>query len=435
MRLSKPLSRFRSAFWTGFCLMLSTAAGADPAVEALSKAREAARSLTQPVTLKVWNTHNREESETLREQINRFTSQYPSIRVELDTVAFADAQNKFKTAAKAGTAPDVFRSEVVWTPELADLGYLTPVDEWLSEADRADFLEAPLATCQYREETWGLPQVTDCLALLVNRAALKKAGVAVPTTMDELSSAARVLGKPADQRYGFAYPANESYFILPYLWAFGGDLVEASKREVLVDGPGAVRGLEFVLDLRRSGAVSPKFDVANDYNNQLEDFRGGLLPMFLMGPWATAAILSGDGFKSDPTNLGIHPVPAGPGAHRNSPIGGHTWTIGARCARPELAFLLIHHLTTPAEQAELTRKNNLLPTRKSAYDLEAVKTNSIALAFREVLNSARPRPVLPETASLIPALTPAFQDALRGDKTPAQALQSVAAQWRQQLRK
>jgi arabinogalactan oligomer/maltooligosaccharide transport system substrate-binding protein len=253
--------------------------------------------------------------------------------------------------------------------------------------------------------------------------------------MDELTSVALALGDPKSGRYGFAYPANEAYFLLPYIWAYGGDLVDATRREVLIDSPGAVRGLEFVLGMRKSGVVSPKFDVANDYNNQLEDFRAGRLPMFLMGPWATAAILSGDAFKDNADNLGIHPVPAGPGGHRNSPIGGHTWTISSRCARPEFAFLLIHHLTSTDEQAEMTRKNNLLPTRKSAYNHESVKSNRVAMEFRKALDYARARPVLPETATLIPSLTPAIQDALRGDRSPQQVLETVGAQWRQQLRR
>jgi arabinogalactan oligomer/maltooligosaccharide transport system substrate-binding protein len=324
---------------------------------------------------------------------------------------------------------------VVWTAELADLGYISPVDEWLTTEDRADFLDATLATTMFKDETWGLPQVTDCLALVVNRRIFETAKVPVPTTMEELEKAALALQDKASGRWGFAYPANESYFVLPYIWAFGGDLVNAERREVLLDSPGSVAGLEFVLGLRKRGAVSAKFDVANDYNNQLEDFKSGKLAAFFMGPWATASILSGTAFKDTPGNLGIHPIPSGPGGTRNSPIGGHTWTIGARSAHPEIAFLLIHHLTSTKEQIQLTVKNNLLPTRKSAYDTPEVKSNRVALAFREALNSARPRPVLPETASLIPALTPAFQDALRGDKTAKEAMESVAAQWRQQLKR
>ena len=425
--------RFRPLAATALVCVAAIATPTAARADRRSDAEAKAAALKAPVTLKFWQTHNAEETLTLKALLGEFEKTHPNVKVAVDTVAFAEAQHKFKTASKAGDAPDLFRCEVAWTAELASLGYLTPLDDYLSDADRKTYLETPLRASTYKEETWALPQVTDCLALLYNKATLKAAGVDPPRTMAELVTASRKLTDPAAKRVGFNFPSSDSYFLLPYIWSFGGGLIDEAKREVLIDGPGAVKGLEFVVGLKTKEKVVPAdFDVANDYTNQMEAFKSGKQAMMFMGPWATATILSGDAFK-DPANLGVADLPAGPGG-TGSPIGGHGYTISASSKEPDLAFLVIDFLNRPENQAKFTVKNNLLPTRKAAYDLREVKGNAIVAGFRHQLETARTRPVLPEGATIFPPLTQGFQDALRGVKTPEAALKAVAAEWRKTLK-
>jgi arabinogalactan oligomer / maltooligosaccharide transport system substrate-binding protein len=398
----------------------------------LDDAAARAKALKAPVTLTFWQTHNAEETRTLKEIVGEFEKRYPMVRVAMDTVAFADAQTKFKTAAKAGTSPDVFRCEVAWTPEMAELGYLTPIDDYVTDADKAAYLAAPLKTATYRDEIWGLPQVTDCLALLTNRQMLKAAGIEPPKTMDELAASGAKLGDPEGKRHAFAYPATDSYFMLPFVWSFGGGLISDDGKQVLINNEGSVKGLQFMLDLRtRHKAVAPAFDVANDYNNQLEDFKNARVAMIFMGPWATANILGGPAFK-DPANLGIAPLPAGP-AGTGSPIGGHNYVMSAACANPDLAFLFMDFLNKPENQAKFVVRNNLLPTKKAAYELPEVKGNRIAQEYGALLEKARTRPLIPQAGGIFAPLTSAYQDALRGAKTARQALDTVATEWKRLL--
>ncbi|MCX7017685.1 MAG: extracellular solute-binding protein [Candidatus Sumerlaeota bacterium] len=393
------------------------------------------RNLTQPATLNFWQTHNSEETQTLKDIVTAFQKEYPNVKVVMDTVAFAEAQTKFKTAAKAGKTPDCFRSEVAWTPDFAELGYLTPLDEYLTQADKDSYLAGPMRTAVYKEETWGLPQVTDCLALLYNKRLFNEAGAEPPKTFDELVAAGRKLSKPEANKYAFAYPANDSYFILPYIWSFGGGLIDEQSRKILINDEGSVKGLQFALELRsKEKIVSPTFDVANDYTNQLEDFKAGRLAMFFMGPWATANILSGDEFKSAPANLGVTDLPKGP-ADSGSPIGGHAYVVSAASKNPDIAFFFLDWINQPKNQAMFTVKNNLLPTHKAAYDLPEVKSNDLVQAFRRQLDTARTRPIIPEAASIFPPFTKSYQDALRGAKPPKDALDDVAREWKRLLEK
>ncbi|MBX7247318.1 MAG: extracellular solute-binding protein [Candidatus Sumerlaeaceae bacterium] len=413
------------------CLILgSTNARADFRADTTAKIK----ALKEPVTLSFWQTHNAEETATLKDIVGEFEKEYPNVKVKMDAVPFAEAQNKFKTAAKGGTPPDCFRSEVGWAAELASLGYITPLDDYLTAADKAAYLDQPMKLAIYKEETWGLPQVTDCLAMLYSKRLLKEAGVEPPKTMEELVTAGKKITKPEKKVYAYAYPANDSYFMLPFVWAFGGGVIDDKTLEVQINNEGSVKGLQFMLDLRTvHKIVPPGFDMANDYNNQLEDFKSGKLAIIFMGPWATASILSGSEFK-DSKNLGAADLPKGPGGS-GSPVGGHCYVVSAASKNPEIAAFFLDYINSPKFQARFTVKNNLMPTHKAAYDLPEVKDNALVQAYRHQLDTARTRPIIPEAAAIFPPLTQAYQDALRGAKTPKEAMDYVAREWKQQLKK
>ncbi|GIW23441.1 MAG: hypothetical protein KatS3mg068_2448 [Candidatus Sericytochromatia bacterium] len=61
-----------------------------------------------------WHTHNKEETSTLEDIIKSYEKKNLNIKVELQQIPFSDAQNKYKTVAQAGNAPDLFRAEIAW---------------------------------------------------------------------------------------------------------------------------------------------------------------------------------------------------------------------------------------------------------------------------------------------------------------------------------
>jgi arabinogalactan oligomer/maltooligosaccharide transport system substrate-binding protein len=384
-----------------------------------------------PTTITFWHTMNQEETLTLNGLVQKFMDQNADMTIQAQVVPFSDAQNKFKTVAQAGDAPDVFRAEIAWTPEFAELGFLVPLDEYVTPEDLQDYLPSALRYNQYKGHIWGIPQVTDCLALLYNKRMLHQAGLEPPTTMDELIQVAKKLTKPRRGQYGFFW-RGDSYWLLPFIWAFGGDLINEEDREIYINDRGAVRGLEFYIALRDDyGVVPPEVDFANDYDNMLVGFKTGKYAMIFNGPWATADILLGEEF-ADPSNLGVTRIPQGPGGY-GSPVGGHNYVITSSCQEVSSAYRFIHFLNRAEHQAELARRNNLLPTRKSAYDLPDVVDNAIIQGFRRQLEVAHNRPVIPEGGLIFVDFTPNLQAALNGSMTPQQALDATAEAWRELL--
>ncbi len=378
------------------------------------------------VTLRFWHTMNEKETPTLNSIIEEFEHAYPNVTVQVEYVPFGDAQNKFEIAAQTGAAPDVMRAEVMWTAGFADFGYLLALDEYLSSEEKADFLPAAFAYNVYQDETWGIPQVTDALALLYNKRLLQEAGHDTPpATLAEMEQVVADV-KAAHGIEGF-YMRGNAHWFLPFLWAFGGNMVDA-QRNIYINSDASVRALEYFV--KQAGTLFPAdIDFAKDYNDAMTLFKSGKVAMILNGPWATADILSGEAFEDD-GNLGVAPFPKGPDGEQGSPVGGHNYVISADTAYPDEAYRFIYFLSQPQYQVRFAVQNNLLPTRMSAYDDPQVKSNAIVQGFLAQMQVARARPVIPEGGLLYTHLSPNFRAAWRGEKTPEQALNDVAESWK-----
>lgn len=379
-----------------------------------------------------WHTHNDDESKTLKEIIAEYETINSDIKVALQQVPFSDAQNKYKTVAQAKNAPDIFRSEIAWTAEFASLGYLMALDMYMTEDYKSKFLAAPLKYNYYDNHFWGVPQVTDCLALMYNKKIFKDNNFEVPKTASELVEIGKKLTDTSKSKYGFFY-RGDPYWFLPFLWSFGGGMV-SDNMDIQINSEGSVKALQYLLDLRIKEKIMPQVvDFANDYDNQQTGFKTGKYAMIVNGPWSTSDILGGSEFKN-PDNLGITRIPAGEKGFA-SPVGGHNYVISSNTKNLEETWKLVDFLTQPKNQAKFAIRNNLLPTRKDTYDLPDVKNNHLISDFKYVLEAATNRPVIPEGGALFVDMKQPYQAALLGEKEPKQALDEIYTAWKKLLNK
>lgn len=396
--------------------------------EAAASASEAEAAACAGVdSLSFTHTMNDQESPVIKEIAEGFEG----TTVEVTQIAFDGAQQAYDTQAGAGTAPDVFRAEIAWIADYAEKGYLVDLTESISDWD--DFLAGPLAYGKWQGATYAVPQVTDALALLYNKSMFEEAGVEAPTTMEEFITAGETLQTELALENAF-YMRGDAYWLQPFLWAFGGGLLsvndEGQVTEILVNNEGSVAGLEFLLN-DVLGTIAPaSVDFANDYGNAMTAFKAGEVAMIFNGPWSTADVLSGAEF-TDPENLGVAVIPAGPSGDKGSPIGGHSYVVyaGADEAKQACAVEFVKYLSSAENQGRLATELNLLPTRQSAYALPDVQANRLIAEFGTVIENATARPVIPEGGQIYTDFGPNFQAAWTGDKTPQQALDDVAAAW------
>lgn len=379
-----------------------------------------------------WDTSDaKNEGPVFQELIAQFTAKYPNVKVNYQSVPFADAQNKFKTAAAAKTgAPDILRAEVAWVPEFASLGYLYALDGSELTADEADYNPAALASNKLDGKTYGVPQVTDSLALLYNKDLVEKAGVEVPKTWAELKTAAQAVKQKTGVDGLYVNPAG--YFTLPFLYGEGGDLVDTTAKRIVVNSEQNVAGLKIAKDLIDSGAAV-KPSATDAYNTMMTLFKEKKVAFIVNGPWEVGNVKSAPGFGGV-ENLGIAPVPAG-SAKAGTPIGGHNYVVwsGVPQEKAAAAVAFIKHMNSAESQALLAEKLGLLPTRKSAYDIESVKNNPVVTAFKPVSETAVNRPWIPEGGQFFGALDQLATEVLVQNKDAKAALDAVAAKYKAEV--
>jgi len=377
-----------------------------------------------------WHTMNTEETKTLESIVKEFEKENPGTKVKIQNVPFSDAQNKYKISAQAGKAPDVLRSEIAWIAEFANLGLLEEIK--LSEADQKDFLKVPQSYAFWEGKNYGIPQVTDCLALLYNKRIFREKKVTIPLTMEELAQTGKILSSPKEKKWALSFnPAG--YWAQIFIWSFGGGLIRGEDSSIHIADPESIQGIQFMIDLMQVYGVSPKeMDFVNGYNNMMTGFKQGRYAMIINGPWATSDALNGEEFK-DPENLGVAIIPKGPKGNF-SPVGGHSYVVYKGSAVKPESIKFANYLSETKNQILLAKNHNLLPTRQSAWNSAEVKSLKLISAFKSQLDVATSRPVIPEGGAIYTALDRSVEDALSLNKEAASAMRKVQKQWQKLLK-
>jgi arabinogalactan oligomer/maltooligosaccharide transport system substrate-binding protein len=340
-----------------------------------------------------WDTSDpTNEGPAFEELIKKFNETYPNVTINYQSVPFGEAQNKFKTAAEADSgAPDILRAEVAWVPEFASLGYLYALDGTPLLEDN-EFLETPLSSNVYDGKTYGVPQVTDTLGLMYNKALFEKAGIeAAPTTWDEVAEAAEALKSKAG--VDGIYINSGGYFLLPFMYGEGGDLVDVDAQEITVNSEANVTGVTTAQDLVKSGAAA-KPDANDSYGTMMTLFKEGKVGMIINGPWEVANISTDPKFGGL-ENLGVAPVPAG-SVQAGAPVGGHNYVIysGMDEEKADAAIAFVNFMASAESQAFVADELGLLPGNAAAYDL--IPDNEKVALWTSALEAAKPRPWIPE---------------------------------------
>ncbi|MFF1419663.1 extracellular solute-binding protein [Streptomyces sp. NPDC058280] len=406
--------------------LAATACGSD---DESSSGKSSGGELSGTVTW--WDTSTvGSEDKVFKKLAEGFEKKHPKVDVKYVNVPFGDAQNKFKNAAQSGSgAPDVIRSEVAWTPEFADLGYLAPLDGTPALKNDKDFLAQAAASTKYNGKTYAAPQVIDSMGIFYNKKIFKDAGVEVPTTVDELKTVSKTI-KDKTGKTGLYLRGDDAYWFLSFLYGEGGNLVDAGSKTVTVDNAAGVKAMTVVKDLVDSGAA--KTDATDGWENMQSSFKDGKVAMIINGPWAVADTYGGPQFK-DKANLGIAPVPAG-SAGQGAPQGGHNLAVYAGSKNLDASYAFTEYMTSAESQAQVAKDLNLLPTRTSVYSQPGVADNEIVGFFKPVVDKAVERPWIPETGSLFAPLVTEYTKVLTGQTTPEKGAQSTGDSYRKLLK-
>ena len=334
------------------------------------------------------------------------------------------------TLLAAGEVPcDVARYDIALTPQLAAMGVLLNLDNLAEEAgiSEEEFYPGPWSSCIWNGSLYGVPLDTCCTILYYRKDLFEAENLVVPTTWEELRSAAKKLTKDLDgdgviDQWGFFYTGYEMWNFNPFLWQAGGDVLSSDMKTVTINDTEAVQALQFLLDLIYVDKVSPPPEL---WKWSTEAVSKGEAAMGIDGPWGWACARDIFGLDVE-TKLGIATLPAGP-AGGASVIGGQNLVIPKFTKHPKEAIEFVKYLTSYHYQSEMA-KVGVFPVLKAVSQAEVIARDPLWATVAKQMETARSRPPHPEYPEMNDIFKKYLEEAFRQQKTAKEALDAIAAE-------
>ena len=214
--------------------------------------------------------------------VEKFNAANENINLVVDVVSWNDIYTVVNTRVANGEAPDLLNIDV-FADFQAD-GLLLPAEEWVSEETYAKFFPSFLAESVVDDVVWAVPDLASARALYYNADILEAAGVAVPTTWEELKAACEAIKAydPEIYPWGVDMTTDEGQACFAYYaWNNGGGFVDADGNWALNSAEN-VEAVEFITGLVKDGLTNT--DPTTETRYALQDmFATGKVAM-MIGP-------------------------------------------------------------------------------------------------------------------------------------------------------
>lgn len=380
------------------------------------------------VTISFWHTYNEEspENEMLTKTlIPLFEAEHPNIKVESLSVAYPDFRTKLMTAIAGGVAPDLIRADIIWVPELADMGALAALDELMPDFDdyTGKVFPGPLSTNYWNGHYYGLPLDTNTKVMLQNADVLASAGIDQPAaTFDEFWSQCDAIKQVDDQAYLFAADGTFAWVMLPWIWSGGGEILDEdfTTAEGYLNGPDTVAVYEMWKEMYQQGCIAPIV-----LGEGIDTFTGvgqGIYAGFDNGPW-TFPILEG---QFEDVELVSSIFPAGKGGSVEV-VGGEDVVLFEQSESKDAAVEFIRFLLSEEYQLKMAEVGQI-PVLTSAINSDYMQEHPYYGIFLEQLSTAKARPAHPLWSQIDEIMTDAGQLILRDEMSVQEALDDAASQ-------
>lgn len=339
-----------------------------------------------------------------------FEKANPGYKIKRESFAYGDLSKSIVQGGVGGSVPDVAIVDNVDNQNFAALGLLKDISA-SAEAKEANFYPGPWSSTQMEGKTYGLPLNSNNLALYYNKDLFDAAGVAAPTTWEELKDVAKKMTS-ADQT-GLAISAvkNEqgTFQFLPFVWQTGGDLDNYD-----VSGAEALAYLKGLID---DGSMSAA--VANySQEDARTQFVSKKAAMMINGPWELQNL------KDAGINFGVAPLPKGKAAATG--LGGENIVVFEDGKNSEGGQKFLEFMASNEGAGAFCDAAGQLPSRPDlAGKLEFSKDANMQV-FEKQLEIAHARAYGKEYAKVSEVVQESLQKALTGAAAPDAAAKEAA---------
>lgn len=337
--------------------------------------------------------------EILRGNLDRFeaaTGHTVSI-VEMPS-STTDQFGQYRLWLAAGNSDiDVYRTDVIWAPQLAD--HLLDLSEAAADVV-ADHFPSIIESQTVNGRLVAIPMFTDAPALYFRTDLLDKHGVQPPKTWDELAASAAAIqaaerAEGNDGFHGFVFQgaAYEGLTCdaLEWVKSHGGGQIVEPDGTISINNPQAVRALEAASSW--VGTISPE----GVLGYMEEDARGVWQTgnAAFMRNWPYAFSLGNGDDSAIKGQFDVVPLPDGGGGSAAT-LGGWNLAVSKYSPNPAAAMELALFLASEESQRVRATEVSRLPTLISLYDdAEIAEVRPIIPRWKDIFLNAVPRPSAP----------------------------------------
>jgi multiple sugar transport system substrate-binding protein len=269
------------------------------------------------VELTVWHYWDGTNADTFDQMVDDYNAAHPGVKISTSNVPNADFRTKLRAAATSDTLPDIAIGDLIWVPQINEMGKLADLGEVVSDDVLADINPALTAFGSLDGKQVSVPVSANNLGYMYNRTLFEEAGLdpdQPPTTWDELLSTGKQIlaetGKPGYDLFTQAGSDGEglTWNFQVNLWQAGGEFLTEDNSAAAFNTPEGLDALNYWLELIHSG-VSP-------YGKwgEFEKGQGGSAQegSWMVGIWAA----------DPPFDFGAAKVPAPEGGIQTTNLGG-----------------------------------------------------------------------------------------------------------------
>jgi multiple sugar transport system substrate-binding protein len=385
--------------------------------------------LQRPV-LRVWVTYNEEQFRVYRKVARKF-EESENVILKISKIPWSGQAEFLQYACNSHRAPDIARMDLGLIPKFAAGGALLELDKYNLSSLQKKLLPAAFDACQVRSregqfKTYALPDEFTTLALYYNRDHFQRAGLdpsRPPETWDEFIRVGQRLTRDIDQdgsldQFGFAMNVTP-WFSMPFLYSFGGKILDDNKLLCLLERPEAVEALKFQISLTssnveagawRQGAIGPD-----------AGFKSGRYSMIFSGPWNL------ENFRRSGVNFSVSLIPGNPKLKIKSStnVGGNANVIFRTSKHPDLAVKFLTYLLSKEVQELFCKELGAIPLHVDVRPPETELQDRELLVFMEQSLYAGSRPKIPGYDRIEDIVNKEVETAFEGHRTAEGAYQQA----------
>lgn len=381
-----------------------------------------------------WHTYSPHEENKAKELLREFEEDHPNIKIKMEYLPYDALYTKLLTYLAVEQAPaDLIRLDVIFVPQLADLGVLLELDNYMEELgiEPEDFFPGPWETCVWKNHIYGLPLNTCCQCLMYRKDYFETENLNPPRDWDEYLDVAKKLTKDTDgdgeiDQWGAIF-SDWSWHFNIFLWGAGGSELNPDKTKCVINEEPGVEALTFLVDMILEHKVTPPWQ---HWGMPFREFALGNYSMMIEGPWAKKLAETVD--PDTDRYLGVAPLPSGQ-VKQTSIVGGEDLVIPKYTEHREAALEVARYLVSKDFQLGMFEAD-VLPTTKEAASDPITSQDPFMMVFVEQMENALPRAVHPIYGSMNQIIHNYLVEAFRGNLTPEGALDAMAMEIDEKLK-